>query len=435
MPRKPSKPKLPKYVVVQGGIWNVRRFFPSTQRDARGRIIYIQIKQRCVPETEDRARQISDAIEREYLSIVRNSDSPLTVGEYLKQFLVAKKGKVARRTYEIDDGLFDRYVKKAYIAKTSLAELKPIAVQNFYSSLEESGVSGSMIRKLHSFLTSAFNQGVKWEALPKNPTVGVMLPKAVKNEAVWFSPDEARDLMGKFLDDAKCLVLAVALETGMRPGEYLALTWKDVNWNTPSLSVRQAVAINFKGGGFEIKETKTRGSRRTIKISDMLAERLKEHRENQKARIIELQKAAELVPLLDHIKAKGVNYQKRRRHKRTAIETLKRFNKYDLIFPASNGVPMSRLNLNRRIFKPVIESIGLDASKYSLYALRHTCATLSLAAGANMKAVAEKLGHSDVNMLLDTYAHVIPAMRDEVTDKLNSVLYEKPRKSNVVRMK
>jgi integrase len=417
------------------GILESGRFFPSTQRDDKGRVVYIQIKQKCDPETEDRAREVSEAIENEYLSIVHRVDEPLTVGEYLKQFLQAKKGKVARRTYEIDGELFDRYVKGSSIADSPLSELKPLAIQRYYSSLEASGVSGSMVRKLHSFLTSAFNQGVKWEALPKNPTVGVMLPKVVKNEAVSLSPDEARDFMQKCLDDDKYLVLAVALETGMRPGEYLALTWKDVNWHTPSISVRQAIAINFKGGGFEIKETKTRGSRRTIKISDTLAERLRLHRDRQKAYIVELQKAADAVPLLDHMKAKGANYQKRRRHKRIAVQTLEQFHKYNLIFPASNGVPMSRLNLNRRIFKPVIESIGLDASKYSLYALRHTCATLSLAAGANIKAVAEKLGHSDVNMLLDTYAHVMPSMRDEVTDKLNALLYEKPKKSNVLKMK
>jgi integrase len=86
---------------------------------------------------------------------------------------------------------------------------------------------------------------------------------------------------------------------------------------------------------------------------------------------------------------------------------------------------MSRLNLTRRRFKPLLEEIGLDASKYSLYTLRHTCATLSLAAGANIKAVAEKLGHADVNMLLTVYAHVLPSMRAEATEKLGNVLYPK----------
>jgi site-specific recombinase XerD len=81
------------------------------------------------------------------------------------------------------------------------------------------------------------------------------------------------------------------------------------------------------------------------------------------------------------------------------------------------------MNLTKWRFKPACESAGLDPKKYSLYTLRHTMATLSLAAGASIKAVAEKMGHSDVNLLLQTYAHVIPSMRTEATEKLRNVLY------------
>ncbi len=58
-----------------------------------------------------------------------------------------------------------------------------------------------------------------------------------------------------------------------------------------------------------------------------------------------------------------------------------------------------------------------------LYDLRHTCATLMLAAGVNPKAAGERLGHASVVITLDTYSHVLPTMRADATEKLAGVLY------------
>jgi len=58
-----------------------------------------------------------------------------------------------------------------------------------------------------------------------------------------------------------------------------------------------------------------------------------------------------------------------------------------------------------------------------LYSLRHTCATLLMAAGENPKVVSERLGHTSVKMTLDTYSHVLPHMQQTATDKLGMMLY------------
>ena len=79
-------------------------------------------------------------------------------------------------------------------------------------------------------------------------------------------------------------------------------------------------------------------------------------------------------------------------------------------------------NLVRRHFKPILEAAGLPAT-FRLYDLRHSCATLLLAAGENPKIVAERLGHASVTMTLDTYSHVLPDMQRAATEKLEAMLF------------
>ncbi len=83
------------------------------------------------------------------------------------------------------------------------------------------------------------------------------------------------------------------------------------------------------------------------------------------------------------------------------------------------GKLLERPNLLRRSFKPLLERAGLPNIRF--HDLRHTHATLLLSKGANPKVVQERLGHATVSITLDVYAHVIPSMQQDATDKLNSL--------------
>ena len=86
--------------------------------------------------------------------------------------------------------------------------------------------------------------------------------------------------------------------------------------------------------------------------------------------------------------------------------------------------PLSPANIYKRHFKPLVAAAGLPALR--LYDLRHTCATLLLAAGENPKVVSERLGHASITLTLDTYSHVLPDMQDQATAKLESILFGAP---------
>jgi integrase len=95
----------------------------------------------------------------------------------------------------------------------------------------------------------------------------------------------------------------------------------------------------------------------------------------------------------------------------------------DLVFANEIGNPIHYRNLTQRHYEKILKSAGLDNGGFVLYSLRHTCATLLLAAGENPKVVSERLGHSTVRMTLDTYSHVLPDMQRSATEKLSKLVY------------
>jgi len=94
---------------------------------------------------------------------------------------------------------------------------------------------------------------------------------------------------------------------------------------------------------------------------------------------------------------------------------------HDLVFAGTNGEPLDAGNLLSRYLKPILREAGLD-TRLNLYSLRHTHATLLLAAGVHPKIVSERLGHASIQLTLDVYSHVIPSLQKTVADKLEELL-------------
>lgn len=114
-----------------------------------------------------------------------------------------------------------------------------------------------------------------------------------------------------------------------------------------------------------------------------------------------------------------------RKHKRKQGEERLRlgehYENHDAIFATEKGTPLLWRNLTRRHFKPLLKLAGLPDVR--LYDLRHTTASLLLAAGENPKVVSERLGHASIVLTLDTYSHVLPTMQQSATEKLERMLF------------
>ncbi len=313
----------------------------------------------------------------------------ITVNKYLDKWLeVAAKPKLAERTFRDYKDMLRLYVRPE-IGNKKLSKVQPLHIQAIYSSQLDKGLSARRVRYTHAVLSSALKQAVKWGYLMRNPASFVDLPKQKRKEMQAFSPEEARRFLDAAREDRWGIIFELALITGMRPGEYLALQWKDIDFERHVITVQRTLSWRRKGGGWYFGEPKTNRSRRSIPIPKSLVQGLKEHKRHQ----------AE-----ERLKA-GPDYQN-----------------HDLVFATAEGSPLMHQNLMRRHFKPILKLAGLSES-FRMYDLRHSCATLLLAAEENPKVVSERLGHATINLTLDTYSHVLPSMQKAATEKLEQMLF------------
>jgi len=314
----------------------------------------------------------------------------MTLNGYLDHWLeTATRPGVRQRTYEGYEGLLERHVRPP-LGDRRLHQLTPIEIQALYSDLQTQGLSARTVRYVHAVLSSALKQAVKWRMLSQNPASFVDLPRIEKKEMGAFSAEQATAFLEAAKEDRWGTLFAFALATGMRPGEYLALRWSDIDLQVGTATVRRSL-VRRKDGGWEFEEPKTKNSRRTIPLPASLVTAVAKHKREQ---------AEERL-------AKGPKYENQ-----------------DLVFASSTGHPLDQINLIRRHFKPTLKRAGLP-KEFRLYDLRHGCATLLLLAGENPKVVSERLGHASITLTLDTYSHVLPSMQQRAAEKLEALLFSR----------
>ena len=310
----------------------------------------------------------------------------ISVDEYLDRWLRdAARPRVSRRTADGYADLLARYLRPA-IGHKRLDKLQPLDIQKVYGEMQARGLSARMVRHTHSALHNALKQAVKWGLLARNPSDFVELPKVPHKERRVLSPEEAQS----FLETAEVmphgLIFEFALLSGMRPEEYLALQWKDIDFARSTAQVRRALVRHKKTWSFE--EPKTARSRRTIYLPAPLLKKLVAHKRRQSEERLKLGAA---------------------------------WSSHDLVFCSETGTPLSIPNLTYRYFRPILTKAKLPLIR--LYDLRHTCATLLLIAEENPKVVSERLGHSTIVLTLDTYSHVLPTMQQNASARLEKLLY------------
>jgi integrase len=187
-------------------------------------------------------------------------------------------------------------------------------------------------------------------------------------------------------------LFVLALTTGLRQGEILALRWEDIDLQAGTLTVRRQVQRKRRDGsdldkpGLQFSQPKSKKGRRTIRLNMLALEDLKSHHERQ---LQEKQKAGT------------------------------RYHDQDLVFATTIGTPLDAQNVVNRHFKPLLRRAGLPDIRF--HDLRHTCATLLAAKNVNPKIVQDTLGHASLSMTLGVYSHVQAAMKDEAAAAMDSV--------------
>ncbi len=176
----------------------------------------------------------------------------------------------------------------------------------------------------------------------------------------------------------------LAVTTGMRLGELLALRWANVDLPNHRLSIRGTLTRGEDG--LAVTETKS-GRARVVLLTAAAVDALHPHRTAQAA---------------ERLRAG------------TAWSDL------DFVFTNELGRPLDPSNVRLRSFRPAVERAGLPRIRF--HDLRHTAATLMLGEGVHPKVVSEMLGHAQIGITLDLYSHVTPTMQEAAVQALEALL-------------
>ena len=169
-----------------------------------------------------------------------------------------------------------RYIRPA-IGTRMLVSLSPLEIQSAYQIMIDRKLSARTVRYAHAVLRAAVRQAIRWQLLFSDPTQGVQLPSPHCRQMSVLNEDQARSFLRAATHSTQECLFAVALTTGMRPSEYLALCWRDIDVDRGTVSVVRS--IHRHDGQWTFTDTKRVRSRRVVKLQNWVFDLLRQLRD------------------------------------------------------------------------------------------------------------------------------------------------------------
>lgn len=325
-----------------------------------------------------------------------STNENITLAEWYHTYLFEfRKNDLKPSTFERYYSIYKNYILNSPIGSIKLIKLRAIDLQQYYNKLlTDENKTPSILATINKYITTILHEAVRQDIIKKSCASLVKLPKVEYNSdySVLSLSDQKKFIEAIQEHKFKCLFL-MALGTGLREGELLALKWNDIDFNNNTVTVNKTIKrvpfINPDGSRtYKLIEQapKTKNSIRTVPIPSNLIKALTEHKLQQNV-----------------IKMKHRDI----------------YHDMNYIFADNYGNPLESKRPNRN-FQSVLKSINITPIKF--HSLRHTYATRLFEQNVPIKTVQKLMGHKDSNTTLDIYTHVMPEEKTKAVDKLNDLL-------------
>ena len=273
------------------------------------------------------------------------------------------------------------------MGKMMIANVKPMHCKKVFIQMD-TDYAGSTIRQAYITMGTMFKAAKMNDLISKHPMDGVRFTKPVRaiDDIKFLTREDQR----KFLETARRShnynQYALILETGLRTGEMIGLTWDAIDFENRTLTVNKTLEFRHAQQFWRAGPPKTQQSYRTIPLTDRAYEILKEIWDNRKGR--------KESPLL----SETLEYMDRR----TGI--ISKFVMRDLVFiNYRTGLPAKNSSYDTHLYK-LCDEAGI--TRFCMHALRHTYATRAIESGMQPKVLQKLLGHASIKTTMDRYVHV-----------------------------
>jgi integrase len=319
--------------------------------------------------------------------------SSINVDEHITQRIDQWEalGKISPKTAERYRELHANQIVP-HIGTVPLQQLKSANVERWHAILKTSGrkdgnggLSALTIRHAHRLLSKALKEAARHDLVVRNVAAAEPPPKVEREEVTVLTGDQVRSVIARLRDHPVYPKAIIALFTGMRRGEILALRWRHVDLDAKIMMVREA--IEETKAGLRVKEPKSKAGRRDIALPDFLIDLLREYRRQQQERSF----AFGLGKVTDDA----------------------------LLFARLDGSPQLPHALSKE-WAAAAASIGLSEIRF--HAARHTHASHLIDAGIDVVKISKRLGHASPTITLDVYAHLFARREDKSAAAINEAV-------------
>jgi integrase len=312
--------------------------------------------------------------------------------KWLKEYAL---GAVKRTTYQAYECHIKVHFKPAF-APLALRALHKDTIQGYIASKLAGGAKPKSVKNHLIILKGMLKYAVEWHYLAANPAAGVKAPRVERTEMDFLRPAEVLHLLtGLSEEDGKAFIktgwyipIKLAIFSGLRQGEQFALRVGDLDFHNGQVRVQRTLTWYQKRDTkdavrYAFASPKTKTSVRNVDLPPDLLEDLRRY-------------------------VAGLPDQEPDR----------------LLFPSAVGTPLDPKNVVDRVFKVALTRAGLRALRW--HDLRHSYASLQLAAGANIKYLSQQMGHASVQITLDRYSHLLQDSHPAQAARLSDFVFAPP---------
>jgi integrase len=312
-----------------------------------------------------------------------------TLGQFMDRWDSWASTNLAGKTLERYRGLIAHQIKPQ-LGATPIQKLRPIHLTEAYARLlREGGVRGGplaarSVGHVHRLLHRALGHAVTWGIIAQNPAALVAPPRVHAEEIEIIREDEAQIVLNALRGRLLHTIATLALATGARRGELLALRYQDVDLDSGKIRVERSLEQTKAGLAF--KSPKTKHGRRTITVPAAVVSMLRAHRLAHQEQWLGL--------------------------------GLGRLAPTDLLFTSADGAPLKPNAVTNEWLRATVAA----GRQIGLHALRHTHASSLIHAHVDIVTVSRRLGHASPEITLRVYAHLLHDPDDRTAQAVEEML-------------